>query len=69
MAKFHCNVYYEYAFSVDVEAENQDEAYDKAFQLANAAHTEDLQYVGYNGGSIAEIVNGKIDFSTRREMD
>lgn len=68
MAKFHCNVYYQYVFSVNVEAENQDEAYDKAYQLADAACTEDLEYVGYNGGNIAEIVNGEIDFTTQRDM-
>lgn len=69
MAKFHCNVYYEYVFSVNVEAENRNEAYDIAYQLALSAHREDLEYVGYNGGSIAEIVDGKIDFSTRRDID
>lgn len=69
MAKFHCNVYYEYVFSVDVEAENQDEAYDKAYQLAEDAHTEDLDYVGYNGGNVAQFVNGMVDFTTQRDMD
>lgn len=69
MAKFHCNVYYEYVYSVDVDAETMEEAYDKAYQLADSACTEDLEYVGYNGGNIAEIVNGKIDYDTQRDMD
>ena len=69
MEKFHCNVYYEYVYSVDVDAETMEEAYDKAYQLADSAHTEDLDYVGYNGGNIAEIVNGKIDYGTQRDMD
>lgn len=69
MAKFHCNVYYEYVYSVDVDAETMEEAYDKAYQLADSAYTEDLDYVGYNGGNVAQIVNGMIDFTTQRDMD
>lgn len=69
MAKFQCNVYFMYVFPVEVEAETMEDAYNEAYQIAESAHTEDLEYVGYNGGNIAEIVNGKIDYDTMRDMD
>lgn len=69
MAKFHCNVYFLYVFPVEVEADTMEEAYDEAYQMAESAHTEELEYVGYDGGTIAEIVDGKLDYSTLTDMD
>lgn len=69
MAMFQCNVYFMYVFPVEVEADTMEEAYDKAYQMAESAHTEDLEYVGYEGGNASEIVNGKVDLDTERDMD
>lgn len=69
MAKYLCNVYYEYVYTVEVEADDENDAFDKAFDKSQEATTEDLDYVGYNGGNVAKIVNGKVDLDTIVDMD
>lgn len=69
MAKYLCNVYYEYVYTVEVEADNENDAFDKAFDISQDATIEDLDYVGYNGGNVATLVNGKVDLDTIVDMD
>ena len=54
MAKFKVNCYYTYVASVDVEAENEDEAFDKGFELCDQMSSEELDYVGYTDAEVID---------------
>lgn len=68
MGTYRCNVYYEYVYSVEVDAETQEEAFDKAYEMAESVNSADLDYVGYAGGSVYTVVNGKIDLGSLKQM-
>lgn len=57
--KFKVKVYYEYAVEVSVEADNMEEAYNKAYEIADNHTMEDLHYIGYNGGEVYDK-NGEV---------
>lgn len=69
MRTYHCNVYFEYVYSVNVEAETEEEAFNKAYEMAEDANFSELNYVGYAGGNTYKVVNGKIDLGSFKEMD
>jgi hypothetical protein len=56
MVKFKVNCYYTYVASVEVEAENEDEAFDKGYELCDQMSSEELDYVGYID---AEVIDEK----------
>lgn len=59
MAKYKVKVYYEYAMEVEVEADNINNAYDKAYEIAETHDRDDLHYIGYNGGEVYDE-NGEV---------
>ena len=52
MAKFQVRCYYTYVGRVFVEAENEEDAFNKGYDLCNDMSTEDLDYVGYTDGEV-----------------
>lgn len=54
MPKFKVNCYYTYVASVEVEAENKDEAFDKGYELCDKMSSEELDYVGYTDAEVID---------------
>ena len=47
MPKYKVKCYYQYVGSVEVEADNIEEAYDKGFEICDKMSTNELDYVNY----------------------
>lgn len=62
MATYKVKVYYEYAVEVNVEADTMEEAYDKAYEIADNHSMEDLHYIGYKGGEVYDENGETHDF-------
>jgi hypothetical protein len=54
MAKFTVNVHYDYVATVEVEAENEEQALELAKDVADGLSTEDLLYVDFTGAYVVE---------------
>lgn len=54
MPKYKVKVYYHYVASVEVEAEDEEKAYEMGFDIAEDMTTEQLDYVGY---ADAEVID------------
>ena len=52
MAKFTVNVHYDYVATVEVEAENEEQALDLAKDLADNVPQDELEYVDFTDACI-----------------
>ena len=52
MAKFTVNVHYDYVATVEVDAENEEQALVKAKEVADGLSSQDLLYVDFTGACI-----------------
>lgn len=70
MAKYKVHCYYTYVGSVIVEANSEEDAYNKGVSLCDSMHTDELEFVGYSN-SCAYPINedGEIDYGNEFQFD
>ena len=54
MAKFKVNCYYTYAGVAEVEADTEEEAFEKGYAICEKMCTDDLSYVGYTDATVVD---------------
>lgn len=59
MPKFKVNCYYSYVGIAEVEADNEQEAFDKGYAICDKMGTEQLHFVGYTDAEVTDE-NGEI---------
>ena len=54
MAKFTVNVHYDYVATVEVDAENEEQALELAKEVADGLSSKDLLYVDFTNACVVE---------------
>ena len=54
MAKYTVNVHYDYVATVEVEADNEEQAFEIAKRAADNVPQDELEYVGFTGVCLGE---------------
>lgn len=54
MGKYLVRCYYTYEGIVEVEADNENDAYDKGWELCEQMGTDELQYVGFQSAEVQD---------------
>jgi hypothetical protein len=55
MAKFNVNVYYEYCATIEVDADNAQDAEKKGIEIADNLPTSSLTYISRTDAEVEEI--------------
>ena len=70
MAKYKVHCYYTYVGTVTVEANSEEDAYNKGLAMCDNIRTDELEFVGYSN-SCAYPINedGEIDYGNEFQFD
>lgn len=70
MKKYRVNVYYNVAFSVTLDADNEIDAYEKAKKIATIAPLSEMEVIGCSGGDATPIdENGNILYDEQLDFE